>query len=393
MMLDNFVKAIKTRPLASIWYNEFINEVFLSSFLKICERSQKSINLMLIDKMLGDFLLNRKAFINELEKYYDDFTVVQFVFILSIQYCLELIDQNQTSILLTNFLKYTLIQLLKKENLPYEYFIIGLGSFGTKEMTFSSDMDIIIVDQNVADNPGIETDFQNALLRINKILKPFEVDVRLRPEGKSSQLVWDINTYYEYFQKRIQNWELQALTRVDFIYGNPDLFNSFMKAVIERIQKVNKDKLKADIIEMRNKVERQVNSSPQANFGNFFSIKKSKGGLNDISFSLQFLILKYPQAFNDCQGKDTFSIIKYFNKTLNSLDCYNSLEYNYVFLKKLELTMQLLFDSSNSVIPVDKQKKLFLAKTLDKNIQDFDKELTGTLITNVNCFEKILANG
>lgn len=391
LMLDNFVKVIKSRPLPSIWYNEFLNDKFFSSFLVICELSQKSINLMLIDKILGDFLLNRKAFITDLEEHYEDFSVIQFIFILSTQYCLQLINQDQTSLLLSGFLKLKLIELFERESLNYDFFVIGLGSFGTKEMTFSSDIDIIIVAKNVNLNPGIEKDFQNCLLKINKFLKPFEVDVRLRPEGKSSQLVWDIETYYEYFDKRVQNWELQALTRIDFIFGNQDLFNSFLGAVKKRITKIDPPKLKTDIIDMRNKVEKQVNSSPQASFGNFFNIKKSKGGINDISFSLQYLILNNPASFNDCEGYNTISLLYFFKDILGSMGCFSVLENNYIFLKKLELTMQILFDSPNSVIPVDKQKRLILAKSMHyKTPQEFEKELTSILKSNIQCFEKIL---
>ena len=56
--------------------------------------------------------------------------------------------------------------------------------------------------------------FQELLASLREELAPFKVDCRLRPEGKSSQLVWGINKYGEYLDSRARIWEFQSLQKL-----------------------------------------------------------------------------------------------------------------------------------------------------------------------------------
>ena len=56
------------------------------------------------------------------------------------------------------------------------------------------------------------------------MLFPFIVDCRLRPEGESSQLVWDFEKYIEYLNKRARIWEMQSFLKACFVSGVEKLF-------------------------------------------------------------------------------------------------------------------------------------------------------------------------
>jgi len=73
-------------------------------------------------------------------------------------------------------------------------------------MTFASDIDLIFAVKNSGKYQKIQNDFQDLLASFKKELSPFSVDCRLRPEGASSQLVWDFEKYVEYLNKRARIW-------------------------------------------------------------------------------------------------------------------------------------------------------------------------------------------
>ena len=97
-----------------------------------------------------------------------------------------------------------------------------------------SDIDLIAVGNNINNFPSIQNDFQLLLTEFQKQLNPFKVDFRLRPEGKNSPLVWDLETYKDYFNRRARVWEYQSLLKLQFVTGDKTLFNKFKKSLIKK---------------------------------------------------------------------------------------------------------------------------------------------------------------
>ena len=139
-----------------------------------------------------------------------------------------LIEPETASQILSNTVKEKISLLTKefskKKKWKNDYLIIVLGSTGTGTMTFASDIDLIFAVKNSTRYPNIQKDFQELLGSLKKELSPFSVDCRLRPEGASSQLVWDFEKYLEYINKRARIWEFQSLLKARFICGNNKLF-------------------------------------------------------------------------------------------------------------------------------------------------------------------------
>lgn len=386
--IDNLARIIRTRPLASIWYNEFADIKFLHSVLHICEFALRAVEMIITDKGLGDLLLSRKAFLEDFENI-TELSVSQVLFILSIQYSLRITEAQKLSSVLSEALMFRIKEISERRSFPFSYFISGMGSFGAKEMTFSSDIDIIFTVEGMERYNNIQEQFQELLAEIKNALKPFDVDVRLRPEGKSAQLVWDTVKYKEYIMKRAEVWELQSLTRVEFICGNRDLYNSFLKVIEERISLLDQKKVSADIIEMRKKMDKLVNSAPQSNYRNYFNIKKSRGGLIDIEYSLQRLILSESRFFSECPGRNSVYIIDRLADSIKVIPA-NVIKSNYLFLKRVELESQILFNNNTSVLPLDEKKRVLLARRLNfSSLRDFEQALNDKIKTNKLFFENI----
>ncbi len=361
LVLQNFVRFIRGVEFPSIWYQEFSNKKFFNSFLKICEYSQYTIDLFAEDEELIEFLLSKKVLEKLNKNKIINFTLKKLLFVLSIQFTLELIDHSKVSLLLSEFIKNK-IELISNECLSEKiiYFIAGLGSFGINEMTFYSDVDLIFAVNKVDTNQNIQKEFQSLLLKLKDELKPFQVDCRLRPEGKSSYLVWELNSYKKYFWERARIWELQAYSKINFICGNKKSYNSLMKSFSERIKKEDNDKIKSEFISMR----KNLYPHDFSTIGRSFNIKKSIGGLNDIEFILQYLVLTNHKIFNKCIGKGSEKIINELKKINSDFDNLLVLNNYFNFMKTLELSNQLVFNSSKKTIPITKEKKKLLSKKL-----------------------------
>jgi glutamate-ammonia-ligase adenylyltransferase len=118
----------------------------------------------------------------------------------------------------------------------------------------------------------------------------YELDMRLRPSGSSGLLVVHLNTFSQYQKEDAWTWEHQALVRARMIFGNQQLqqnFTNIRQQVLAKPRVI--DVLKADVIAMREKMRRHLDKSDEINF----DIKQGDGGLVDIEFLAQFMVLAY----------------------------------------------------------------------------------------------------
>jgi [glutamine synthetase] adenylyltransferase / [glutamine synthetase]-adenylyl-L-tyrosine phosphorylase len=223
-ILENFTRIIKSAQFPGIWYKEFTDQNYFRLFLKLCEYSQYSINLFAEDKYLRDLFLSRKCLEKIDTTSFSNLSTKEILFILSVQYTSGLVNSKDVNSTLSDFI-YDKIKNLssifsEKKKWKDDYLIIAMGSLGTKEINFSSDIDLIFTVRDINNYPRIQNDFQEMLSELKNSLLPFEVDCRLRPEGKNSYLVWDLNSYYEYLKNRARVWEIQAFLKANFIAGS-----------------------------------------------------------------------------------------------------------------------------------------------------------------------------
>ena len=381
-ILDNFVKVVQASLFPSIWYSEFTNEKFFELFLQICEYSQKAIDLISIDRMLEEFFFSRRVFAKNTKAELELFSTGQLVFLLAVQFSLGLIDPQKVSELITEFIEIKIKQTLAGLNLNSTYFIGAMGSFGSASMTFSSDIDLIVVTDDVNKYENIHSDFQNFILQIQKTLKPFEVDFRLRPEGKKSQLVWDISNYKRYLADRARIWEYQSFLKLRFIAGEKKLFNRLRTAIINQIKLLDKNAVREEIGRMLISVQKEFSSNRSS-----FNIKKQKGGLMGIDFLMQSFALANAEDFKKCMGKSIATMIKYFRQKFPG--DIEELENNYKTLREIEFDVQNIFNTGSAVIPEELIKKKILQNFL-KTEEDLKSTIVGIIRSNNKYLEKYL---
>lgn len=386
LVLENFTRIIKSSSLPSIWIKQCEDGEFLKSILKICEFSSRGINLLISNPAIADSVLTGKAFSKINSDDSKSLTINQLLLNLSAQYGLKFIKPNIISILLSEYLSALIKSVFAEEGCGSKYFVAGIGSFGTREMNFASDVDLIFVADIQKEETEIQHFFEQRLKKAAELIKPFSCDLRLRPEGKSAQLVWDIKSYSDYLSKRGRIWEFQSLMKVRYICGNKKLFNSFKKNIADTFKTIDRPKVLTDIKEMH---EKKTASKNLPKFGSM-NFKNSKGGISTIESILDYLIMSNPEIYSKCFGKNLqnkINVLKKFNVDSVNL---NELSNNLKFLRNMELAIQNIFDQKNASFPVDVVKRESLARFLNfKSEVDLEREKDKVILKNINLFDQV----
>jgi [glutamine synthetase] adenylyltransferase / [glutamine synthetase]-adenylyl-L-tyrosine phosphorylase len=170
--------------------------------------------------------------------------------------------------------------------------VIGYGKLGSKELGYVSDLDIIFLYNDAHENAAdIYARFAQRISSwFNTLTNAgllYETDLQLRPDGNSGLLVSSVAAFEDYQQHKAWVWEHQALTRARFVAGDASIGAAFEQIRINVLTTTREEqKLKAEVIAMREKM--RAANMPKTDL---FDIKHSAGGIIDVEFLVQFLVL------------------------------------------------------------------------------------------------------
>lgn len=358
IVLENFTRIIRNANFPQIWFDQFSYNKFFQLFLNMCERSQRSIDLFAEDKILRDTFLSRESLVPIDYGNFSNLSLKDFQFRASIQLTAGIIKADSFASLYTEYLNQRIRSLADNFNSDKiwkdNFFIAAMGSFGSSELSFTSDIDLVFVVCGAQSYPNIQKDFQRLLQIFKDELPSLEIDCRLRPEGKGSQLVWDIEEYKKYFSNRARVWELQAFTKCRFILGDSKLFTNFYTHYVQTVKEKNTEQIKKEMFEMRKKLYPLNNTQ--------FNIKKSPGGLADIDFILSFLILSNPDLLIERKENNIINSFDMIENISNQNINFDQLKRNYDELKKIELFNQIIFNNKLPKVPAEDLKINKLSK-------------------------------
>ncbi len=191
--------------------------------------------------------------------------------------------------------------------------VIGYGKLGGRELGYTSDLDMIFLYEGCPDGTTAgprplanEEYFARLGQRLIHLLSTrtaggilYEVDMRLRPSGKSGPLVSSLEAFADYQRTRAWTWEHQALVRARFVAGAEDLRRGF-EAVRHEVLRLEReaDKLRQDVREMRAKMLAAHRRTAPAGSGSGegFDLKHDPGGIVDIEFMVQYAVLRWAHA-------------------------------------------------------------------------------------------------
>ncbi|WP_242490043.1 bifunctional [glutamate--ammonia ligase]-adenylyl-L-tyrosine phosphorylase/[glutamate--ammonia-ligase] adenylyltransferase [Noviherbaspirillum cavernae] len=182
--------------------------------------------------------------------------------------------------------------------------VIAYGKLGGKELGYVSDLDVIFLfDDDHPDAPMHYAKLAQRFITWMTSHTPagilFDIDIALRPDGASGLLVSKLSAFEKYQMESAWVWEHQALTRARFCAGDAAIgarFEAIRETVLRQPREA--EKLRQEVLSMRKKMhEGHPNRSAQ------FDLKHDDGGMIDIEFIVQFLVLRhaaqYPQLTAD----------------------------------------------------------------------------------------------
>lgn len=172
--------------------------------------------------------------------------------------------------------------------------IIAYGKLGGKELGYASDLDLVFL----YDDPAPEA--RDIYIRLAKRITAwlstttaagqlYEIDLRLRPDGISGFLVCSVDQFQHYQMQQAWTWEQQALTRARWVAGDPGIatrFDAIRKQQLTQARPL--PALREAIVSMR-----ETMHSAHPNSGTQFDLKHDRGGIVDVEFIVQYLVMGY----------------------------------------------------------------------------------------------------
>lgn len=186
--------------------------------------------------------------------------------------------------------------------------IIAYGKLGGLELSYGSDLDIVFLHDSsgTAQVSNGDRPVDNGLFfgRLVRRLVHFlttqtgsgqlyEIDTRLRPDGRRGLLVTSTEAFERYQEDNAWTWEHQALLRARAVAGSHDIADEFARIRRETLlHRVRRDTLRDDVIAMRRRMRKELDRSNEERF----DLKHGRGGIGDIEFLVQFLVLDQAEA-------------------------------------------------------------------------------------------------
>ena len=173
--------------------------------------------------------------------------------------------------------------------------VVAMGRFGGAELSYASDLDVLVVHGGRTDDDAAAAERVAAELRrlVNgptPAERLWTLDLDLRPEGKQGPLARSLAGYQEYYQRWARTWERQALLRGRFAAGDPDLGARFADVARGFLARSVTDDDEREIRRMKARIEREripATDDPA------FHLKLGRGGLADVEWTVQLLQLRH----------------------------------------------------------------------------------------------------
>ncbi|MCF8150402.1 MAG: bifunctional [glutamate--ammonia ligase]-adenylyl-L-tyrosine phosphorylase/[glutamate--ammonia-ligase] adenylyltransferase [Burkholderiaceae bacterium] len=209
--------------------------------------------------------------------------------------------------LLDAAIEWAWTKVIKRHVATPKFAVISYGKLGGKELGYASDLDLVFLFDDEA--PDAAENYSRLGTRLNTWLSAqtsagqlFETDLRLRPNGESGLVVSSIEAFRKYQIESAWVWEHQALTRARFSAGDPAVGDAFERIRCEVLrQKRDLATLSEEVLAMRRKML-DAHGTKGDQCETVFDLKHDPGGLVDVEFIVQYLVLGYSHQHAELTG-------------------------------------------------------------------------------------------
>lgn len=276
----------------------------------------------------------------------------------------------------------------KERQRPSDISIVSLGKLGSKELNYSSDIDLLFVYS--ADGSTTGNGSRGAISNREYFVKlaehvtqllgrqsgegaAYRVDMRLRPNGRVGALALSLKETNRYYLKEAHGWEQQVLIRSRSSAGNSAIFKNFFDQVKNAVFKPGREPNEAlrGVYRSKEKIDREQRTET------LFDVKLGRGGIREIEFIAQALQLAHGGADPWLRTPHTLiSIARLADRGYLTEDELSRLSSAYDFLRRLEHILQMEHGLQTHSVPNDAEKlELIAAKMRCSDVDDFNSVL------------------
>ncbi len=266
--------------------------------------------------------------------------------------------------------------------------IAALGKLGSKELNYSSDIDLLFLYSAEGETSGKGTKgkvtnreyFVKLSEQIVRLVgaqtgegAAYRVDLRLRPNGRVGALAISLTDAVRYYKQTARDWEKQVLIRSRPCAGDAEIFHNFF-AEVETVV-FSKNQTVENALENVRLSKEKINLNKPAKNG--FDVKLGAGGIREIEFIAQALQLAHGGRDEWLRAPHTLiSLVRLADRNHLTETELTELAEAYKFLRRVEHRLQMENGLQTHLVSADPAKRLLIARRMNfLNTADFDKEL------------------
>ena len=247
-----------------------------------------------------------------------------------------------------------------------DFSVLALGKLGGEELNFSSDVDLLYVRADGTDfgrTARFARDLTRALSAITTEGRLYRVDLRLRPMGRSGEIVYSLDAYRSYYQTWGDTPDRLALIKCRHVAGSAGLGAQLVGIVQEEF--VYKRYLDFAAIEEVRWLKRRAERQTEQAGSESWDVKLGRGGIREIEFFAQAFQLLYGGSRPELRTPNTLDALdRLVDGGIISAGDHGTLRGSYLFLRDVEHKLQLVHDLQTHRLPRDPGKLLRLARRL-----------------------------
>ncbi len=280
--------------------------------------------------------------------------------------------------------------------------VLAMGKLGGREFTTTSDVDMVLIydgeDLNATSNGSkklgvnhyysrLSQNFINSITALTGEGKLYEVDMRLRPSGTAGPLAVSLEGFNDYQSGQAWTWEHMALTRGRIISGPKILRDKIEKGILAILSHKNRDQenLLHEVAKMRKRLADNFTTK------NFWDLKHVRGGIIDIEFICQYMLLKHASLKPEILSKNTLMQItalteaKFITKDQGEL-LYDSCHW----MQSIQLMLRLCLGSASKNTERSGALLLALSERLKYQPEEIESQLLIKQKSVLDLYEKII---
>ncbi len=222
--------------------------------------------------------------------------------------------------------------------------VVALGKLGSYELNYYSDLDLMFLHAQGGREEEYWKFFRELLRVFNEGTEegePYRIDLDLRPFGKRGNLSVSLDFAEFYYESYARTWERFALLRASYCAGDRELYGRFYEGVVKPF--VFGRATDYSLIEEMRILKKKLEAHTKGKSLGGFNLKTGYGGIRELEFFVQSLVLFFGSRDEFLREKNTFLALWKLNQRGIITDSeFRELLKAYTFLRKLENRLQLL---------------------------------------------------